>query len=108
MTEDLDILIARVVDGDLAPAELRRALAALDAAPGGWRDCTLAFLETRGLDDALRRPKHATPAPPALPRRRRPPRPALAAAAVALLPSARADGRSNVRRPRPRRCRRRR
>lgn len=99
MTEDLDILIARVVDGDLAPADLRRALAALDAAPGGWKDCTLAFLEARGLDDALRRPEPATPPPPALPRRRRPSRPVLAAAAVALL--AFGAGRWTVERPAP-------
>ncbi len=85
MTEDLDILIARVVDGDLPPAELRRALASLDAAPDGWKHCTLAFLEARCLDDALRRPEPtATTIPMPSPRRRLPLRP-LAAAAVALL-----------------------
>lgn len=50
----LEALIDRLVDGDVAPRELRRALGRLDAAPDGWRRCTLAFLEAQSLSEALR------------------------------------------------------
>ncbi|WP_165249461.1 hypothetical protein [Paludisphaera soli] len=80
MTPDLETLLDRLVDGDLAPAELREALTAVEAAPDGWRRCALALLEARCLDHALREPAPA-PKPTfavAAPSRRRF-RPALAA-----------------------------
>jgi hypothetical protein len=86
---DLDRTIDRLVDGGFSPAQLREAVARLDAAPDGWRRCALAFLEAQCWGDALREqgpalpaPKLAEPLPPAPPARLRLVRPALAAAAV--------------------------
>ncbi|WP_165072860.1 hypothetical protein [Paludisphaera rhizosphaerae] len=83
MTEDLDVLIDRIVGGGLSPAELRQALKGVAAQPEGWRRCTLAFLEARALDEAFREPAPATIrlAVP-VPRQRSFMRPALAAAVV--------------------------
>jgi hypothetical protein len=85
---DLDRTIDRLVDGGLSPAQLREAVARLDAAPDGWRRCALAFLEAQCWGDALRTqspmlpPKLVEP-PTVAPRiRLRFARPALAAASV--------------------------
>jgi hypothetical protein len=42
-----DILIDRLVDGELSIDERRELLASLEAQPGGWRRCALAFLEAQ-------------------------------------------------------------
>ena len=42
-----DILLDRLVDGELSPAERRELLASLDGRPDGWRRCALAFLEAQ-------------------------------------------------------------
>jgi len=48
--ETLDLL----VDGELPEAERRRLLAGLDAIPGGWRACALAFLEVQCWKEQVR------------------------------------------------------
>jgi hypothetical protein len=40
-----DLLLERLVDGELTDAEYRRLLAHLDQRPDGWRRCAMAFLE---------------------------------------------------------------
>jgi hypothetical protein len=50
-----DRTIDRLVDGELAPEERRRLLAALEAAPGGWRRCALAFLEAQAWSGEMKR-----------------------------------------------------
>src|SRR3954468_9995588 len=42
-----DRLIDRLVDGELRDEERRELLLRLDAEPGGWRQCALAFLEAQ-------------------------------------------------------------
>jgi hypothetical protein len=49
LDEQLDLL----VDGALPPADRRALLLTLDAAPGGWRRCALAFLEAQAWRAAL-------------------------------------------------------
>jgi hypothetical protein len=44
---DEDLLIDRLVDGELAGDERRELLAALDAQSDGWRKCALAFVEAQ-------------------------------------------------------------
>ncbi|MHB8898491.1 MAG: hypothetical protein ACYC6Y_07065 [Thermoguttaceae bacterium] len=46
----LDLL----VDGELGAAERRELLLLLDAEPGGWRRCALAFLEAQAWRQAVR------------------------------------------------------
>jgi hypothetical protein len=46
---DLEILLDRLVDGDLEGAEYRRLLLDLEKRPGGWRQCALAFLQAQAL-----------------------------------------------------------
>lgn len=82
---DLELAIDRIVDGGLSPAELREAIACIEAAPEGWRRCTLAFIEARCWGDAFRELAPPTghalriaDEPPRRPSRRL--RPALAAA----------------------------
>jgi hypothetical protein len=71
-----DRLIDRLVDDELDPAERRALLGRLDAEPGGWRRCALAFLEAQSWRAALaaladepaagepgRRPGRMTPRP---------------------------------------------
>jgi hypothetical protein len=43
----------RLVDGELSAAEERALLSALDAQPEGWRQCALAFLESRAWKKEL-------------------------------------------------------
>jgi hypothetical protein len=49
-----DILIDKLVDGELAPEERRQLLLELDAEPGGWRRCALAFVEAQTWRSELR------------------------------------------------------
>lgn len=44
-----DATLDRLVDGELNAADRRRVIAALDAAPDGWRRCALAFLQAQDL-----------------------------------------------------------
>jgi hypothetical protein len=46
---DLEILLDRLVDGDLERDEYRRLLLDLEEQPGGWRRCALAFLQAQAL-----------------------------------------------------------
>ena len=48
-----DELFDRLVDGELSEPERRDLLARLDVAPGGWRRCALAFLESQCWQQAL-------------------------------------------------------
>ena len=82
-------LIDRLVDGELDPEARRALLRRLDAAPGGWRCCALAFLEAREFGLAARSwaLEHAATAPKApapSPRRPSPARLAMAASIVAV------------------------
>ncbi|MEQ8787345.1 MAG: hypothetical protein RIC55_13650 [Pirellulaceae bacterium] len=45
--DDLDVLLDRLADGELAVDEYRRLLASLDVQPDGWRRCALALLEAQ-------------------------------------------------------------
>jgi hypothetical protein len=45
----------RLVDGELAGAEYREALAELDEEPDAWRRCALAFLEAQAIRNELKR-----------------------------------------------------
>ncbi len=47
-------LLDRLVDGELDEPDRRRLLLALDAEPGGWRRCALAFLEALAWQQAVR------------------------------------------------------
>ena len=48
-TMDDDVLLDRLVDGELSDEEYRQAVASLDERPDGWRRCALAFLEAQAL-----------------------------------------------------------
>jgi hypothetical protein len=52
----------RLVDGSLAESERRALLLRLEAEPGGWRRCALAFLEAQSWREAFA-PLAAAPAP---------------------------------------------
>lgn len=47
-------LLDRIVDGAISPAELREAVAVLDASSDGWKRLAIAFLENQCLNQALR------------------------------------------------------
>jgi hypothetical protein len=49
-----DDLIDQLVDGVLAPAQLRAAIDRLDHEPEGWKRCALAFLEAQCWRESLR------------------------------------------------------
>ncbi len=72
-------MIDRMAEGVLSPAELRAAVALLEASPDGWKRLAVAFLENRCLDEALQ----PLSSEPALRRGRAWPRRLAAAAAVA-------------------------
>jgi anti-sigma factor RsiW len=71
-------LIDRLVDGELPDAERRELLRRLEAEPGGWRRCALAFLEAQSWREAFAPlvaptpPAAIQPAAVAQPRRRQP------------------------------------
>jgi hypothetical protein len=50
-----DVLIDRLVDGELSADERQQLLAGLDAQPDGWRRCALAFLEAQTWRSEMRR-----------------------------------------------------
>jgi hypothetical protein len=52
---DDDRMFDRLVDGELSSDERRDLLQSLDAAPGGWRRCALAFLEAQSWGEGMRR-----------------------------------------------------
>ncbi|MEM7316145.1 MAG: hypothetical protein AAF497_23670 [Planctomycetota bacterium] len=47
------LMIMRLVDDELSAEERRQVLTALEAQPGGWRSCALAFLEDQVLKREL-------------------------------------------------------
>jgi hypothetical protein len=49
-----DVLIDRLVDGELSADERRQVIAALDARPDSWRRCALAFLEAQSFRGAMK------------------------------------------------------
>lgn len=48
-----DVLLDRLVDGELAGIERRQLLESLDKRPEGWRRCALAFLEAQSWREEL-------------------------------------------------------
>ena len=52
-----DRLLDRLVDGELDGPQRAHLLAAIDAEPGGWRRCAMAFLEAQAWEGALRNPQ---------------------------------------------------
>lgn len=64
------VLLDMLVDGELPEAERRELLVQFEQAPGGWRRCALAFLESQCLKDSLA-DAVPTPTPPARPHARR-------------------------------------
>jgi anti-sigma factor RsiW len=50
-----DVVIDRLVDGELSADERRRLLADLESQPDGWRRCALAFLEGQTWGAEMRR-----------------------------------------------------
>jgi anti-sigma factor RsiW len=49
-----DVLLDRLVDGELSGDERRRLLASLEDRPDGWRRCALAFLEAQSWRGEMR------------------------------------------------------
>jgi anti-sigma factor RsiW len=49
-----DVLIDRLVDGELPSDERRRLLLSLESQPEGWRRCALAFIEAQTWRDQMR------------------------------------------------------
>ncbi len=61
-----DVLLDRLVDGELPETERRQLLKSLDKRPDGWRRCALAFLKAQSWCDELgqlARTKAVKPAP---------------------------------------------
>jgi hypothetical protein len=85
----------RLAEGMLGPGERRAVLMRLEATPGGWRRCALAFLEAQAWREALgglavgavttRPPAASVPPLAPLPARGRPGWPAWTARAAAVL-----------------------
>jgi len=55
-----DALIDRLVDGEFDEIERRGLLLQLEAEPGGWRRCALAFLEAQAWTSSLREAADST------------------------------------------------
>src|SRR5262245_40719061 len=53
-----DILIDRLVDGELTGDERRQLLQSFDKRPEGWRRCALAFLEAQSWREELGQVAH--------------------------------------------------
>ncbi len=53
VTDELTRRLDRLVDGELNLAQQRSLLKTIDAVPGGWKRCALAFLESRAWEEAL-------------------------------------------------------
>jgi anti-sigma factor RsiW len=56
-----DVLLDRLVDGELLPTERRQLLEAFDRRPGEWRRCALAFLEAQSWREEIGHVAHALP-----------------------------------------------
>jgi hypothetical protein len=54
-----ELLIERLIDGELDEASRAAFLMRLETAPGGWRRCALAFLEAQAWREALHSPEAA-------------------------------------------------
>jgi len=52
---DTDEMLDRLIDGELAPEDRRRVLAALETSVDGWRRCALGFLEAQTWRSEMRR-----------------------------------------------------
>jgi len=52
----IQVLIDRMIDGEMSPQQLRTCIERLDSAPDGWRRCALAFLEAQSWGEAFRSP----------------------------------------------------
>ena len=65
--DDLAAAIDRLVTGELAAADRRALLLALEASPDGWRQCALAFLEDQAWRTAIARPSEQRERPVAPP-----------------------------------------
>ena len=50
----IQVLIDRMIDGEMSPQHLRVCIERLDSAPDGWRRCALAFLEAQSWGEAFR------------------------------------------------------
>ncbi len=57
ITADEELLIERLVDGELASDERRELIRRLDETLDGWRFCALSFLEEQTFKEAVRRVK---------------------------------------------------
>jgi hypothetical protein len=55
-----EVLLDRLVDGELTGDERRRLLKSLDERPGGWRRCALAFLEAQTWREEFGQLAHAS------------------------------------------------
>ncbi|HVT29665.1 MAG TPA: hypothetical protein VHE81_16730 [Lacipirellulaceae bacterium] len=68
MTNELsdNVLLDRLVDGELAESERRQLLQSLDDQPGGWRRCALAFLEAQSWREELGQVAHAPSTKPTI------------------------------------------
>jgi hypothetical protein len=53
-TEPIEIVIDRIVDGGMSPADLRAAIQQVESARDGWRRCALAFLEAQSWGETLK------------------------------------------------------
>ena len=66
-----EVMLDRVVDGELSPEHRRAFLAAIEHAEDGWRRCALAFLEAQSwrseFNQLVGSPQQA---PPALPEKK--------------------------------------
>jgi hypothetical protein len=51
-----DVLLDRLVDGELDGEERRNLLVHLDVTPDGWKRCALAFLEAQAWREVLKAP----------------------------------------------------
>jgi hypothetical protein len=70
-----DIDLDRIVDGELSPAELHKALDRLALEPDGWKRCALAFLEAQCWRESVREIEGPTPTAMDAPPRSRAPSP---------------------------------
>ncbi len=57
-----DLLLDRLVDGELSDTEYRETLGSVESHPDGWRRCALAFLEAQAWGREFRLVRTETPA----------------------------------------------
>lgn len=73
-----DVLLDRLVDGELSPAEYRRVLLALEQQPAGWRKCAEAFLQAQAWRLEMGDVRAAAEIKPPIESHPEPPRPSIA------------------------------